>query len=150
MDKDKSNEESLHDEIHGEVHLTVKKNGKVVEEWQGSNLIVSSGRNKLARIVGGLYNGGLTKVGVGSGTNEPAETDTGLTDVQYVPIISAEDDGSMVKLTFALGANDANGLNIRELGLFFEDGTMFNRKLRSGTIPKQPDIEIDGWWKLYF
>ena len=150
MDKDKSFEENEHDAIHGEVHLTVKKDGKVVEQWQERNMIVDSGRNKLAQIVGCLYGGGLTKVGVGSGTNEPAATDTGLTDAEYVPVTSAETDGSMVKLTFSLGADDANGLNIRELGLFFEDGTMYNRKVRPGTIPKQSDIEIDGWWKLYF
>ena len=150
MDKDTDFEESVHDAIHGEVHLTVRKGGKVVEEWQESNMIVDSGRNKLAKIMGCLYGGGLTKVGVGSSANEPSVTDTGLTDAQYVPIVSAEDEGSMLKLTFSLGANDANGLNIRELGLFFEDGTMFNRKVRSGTIPKQPDIEIDGWWNLYF
>ncbi|WP_029542864.1 hypothetical protein [Selenomonas sp. AB3002] len=44
----------------------------------------------------------------------------------------------------------ANGLAIREFGLFFGDGTLFSRRVRKSTIGKEDDIQITGYWEIYF
>lgn len=136
--------------LRGAVHLAVYKNGKLLFEETDHNLIVTSGREKLARLLGGDYAGRITKVGVGSGSAAAIDTDTGLTDAVLVPVQSTEYAGTKVQFNFTLGNADANGLLIRELGLFFGDGVMFSRRVRKSVIGKEDDISITGYWEIYF
>ena len=136
--------------LRGAVHLAVYKNGKLLFEETDHNLIVTTGREKLARLLGGNYNGRITKVGVGSGSTPASDTDTGLTDAVLIPVQSTEYAGTKVRFNFTLGNADANGLLIRELGLFFADDVMFSRRVRKSIIGKEDDISITGYWEIYF
>ena len=138
------------DALRGAVHLAVYKNGKLLFEETDHNLIVTTGREKLARLLGGDYTGRITTVGVGSGNTPASDTDTGLTDAVLIPVQSTEYAGTKVRFNFTLGNADANGLNIRELGLFFADGVMFSRRVRKSVIGKEDDISITGYWEIYF
>ena len=100
--------------------------------------------------MGGNYNSRITKVGVGSGSAPASDTDTGLTDTFLIPIQSTEYAGTKVRFNFTLGNADANGLLIRELGLFFADDVMFSRRVRKSIIGKEDDISIAGYWEIYF
>lgn len=135
---------------HGVVHLAVYRNGKLEFEETDHNLIVTTGREKLARLIGGGYGGRITHVGVGSGSAAAIDTDTGLTDAVLVPVQSTSYAGTKARFDFVIGNGDANGLLIRELGLFFGDGVMFSRRVRKSVIGKEDDISITGYWEIYF
>lgn len=136
--------------LSGAVHLAVYKNGKLLFKETDHNLIVTTGREKLAQLLGGDYTGRITKVGVGTGSTPASDTDTGLTDAVLIPVQSTEYAGTKARFNFTLGNADANGLLIRELGLFFADGTMFSRRVRKSIIGKESDISITGYWEIYF
>ena len=62
---------------------------------------------------------------------------------------SVEYANNKVKFNFTIGTNVANGMAIREFGLFFADGTIFSRRVRASAIGKESDIEITGYWEIY-
>lgn len=135
--------------LRGAVELKIYKNGVLKEVERDHNLIVMAGRSKLAKLLGGGYEGHINRIGVGAGSTPAADDDTGLTGTVYVPISSTEYDAGKVKFNFAIGTEQANGLSIRELGLFFEDGTIFSRRVRKSVIGKENDIQITGYWEIY-
>lgn len=143
-------EQDALDALRGAVHLAVYQNGKLLFEETDHNLIVTTGREKLARLIGGGYGGRITHVGVGSGSAAAIDTDTGLTDAVLVPVQSTSYAGTKARFDFVIGNGDANGLLIRELGLFFGDGVMFSRRVRKSVIGKEDDISITGYWEIYF
>ena len=136
--------------LRGVVHLEIYKNGKLISKETDHNLIVTAGREKLARLIGGGYNGRITHVGVGSGSAAAIDTDTGLTDTVLIPVQSVDYASTKVRFDFAIGNGDANGLLLREFGLFFADGAMFSRRVRKSVIGKENDISISGYWEIYF
>lgn len=135
--------------MRGAIHLEVRRKGNLIRTDDDHNLIVAAGRAKLARLLGGGSSAHISKIGVGTGTVTEADSDTALTDAVFVPLTSTEYDGSKAKFNFTIGTGDANGLAITELGLFFDDDTIFSRRVRKSVISKEDDIEISGYWEIY-
>lgn len=135
--------------LRGAVELKIYKKGVLKEVDRDHNLIVMAGRSKLAKLLGGGYAGHINRVGVGTGSTPAADGDTGLTDTVYIPISSVAYDAGKVRFNFTIGTEQANGLTIHELGLFFEDGTIFSRRVRKSVIGKENDIQITGYWEIY-
>ena len=135
--------------FRGNVHLEIRKNGKIIETDEDHNLIVTVGHTQLAKMLGGAYTGHITHIGVGTGSVNADNGDTGLTGTVKIPVASVEYSGAMVKFNFTIGSSDANGLSIREFGLFFADGTLFSRRVRKSIIGKESDISITGYWEIY-
>ena len=135
--------------MRGSVELKIYRNGVLEEIEREHNLIVTAGRSKLAKMLGGGYAGGINRVGVGTGSTPAADTDTGLTSPVYIPVKSVEYSTAKVRFNFVIGTSDANGVNIRELGLFFADNTMFSRRVRKSVIGKEADLQITGYWEIY-
>lgn len=135
--------------LRGAVELKIYKNGVLKEVDRDHNLIVMAGRSKLARMLGGGYASHINRIGVGTGSTPAADGDTGLTAAAYIPISGVEYDAGKVRFNFTIGTEQANGLAIRELGLFFEDGTIFSRRVRKSVIGKENDIQITGYWEIY-
>lgn len=135
--------------MRGSVELKIYRNGVLEEIEREHNLIVTAGRSKLAKLLGGGYAGGINRVGVGTGSTPAADTDTGLTSPVYIPVKSVEYSTAKVRFNFVIGTSDANGVNIRELGLFFADNTMFSRRVRKSVIGKEADLHITGYWEIY-
>ena len=135
--------------MRGSVELKIYRNGVLEEIEREHNLIVTAGRSKLAKLLGGWYSGGINRVGVGTGSTPAADTDTGLTSPVYIPVKSVEYSTAKVRFNFVIGTSDANGVNIRELGLFFADNTMFSRRVRKSVIGKEADLQITGYWEIY-
>lgn len=136
-------------DMRGAVHLEVRKAGEVVLDETEHNLIVVEGRSKLAQMLGGAYGGHITKIGVGTGSTPAADGDTKLTGAVLLNIKSVTYDGTKVRFNFTIGSGEANGVNIREFGLFFADNTMFSRRVRKSVIGKENDIEITGYWDIF-
>ena len=135
----------------GVLTICVRQNGRVIEQWQDNNLIVDAGRIRMAELLGGTKaSQHVTHVGIGSGSAPADPGDINLTDRVLVPVKTVVIDGKTVHFDFFVPADVGNGTAIREFGLFCADGTMFSRRVRSGTIEKEPDIEIEGYWEIHF
>ncbi|MHC1757916.1 MAG: hypothetical protein AB9917_10015 [Negativicutes bacterium] len=136
--------------IRGAVRLEVRKSGRLLNVEEDHNVVVLAGRAMLAGLLGGRDAGKyITHVGVGTSDGAATEADTNLTGKVLVAIGSASYDGAKVRFNFIIGSGQANGVTIRELGLFFSDGTMFSRRVRRSAIGKEDDIEITGYWDIY-
>lgn len=143
--------------VKGEFHIEVRRKGKIVDEFHDHNLVVETGRIRLANLAAGLSDKYITQIGVGSGKEIEDEADTELTEQQLFPLTGVSVDGRDAKFEFIIGPEEANGLSIREFGLFCGDDTMFSHRVRRnedtmkvGTIDKGEDIEIRGYWILHF
>lgn len=145
----------------GEFALQVYRNGKLDEQYADHNLVVHTGRVRLAQLAAGLSGAHVAYIGVGSGSTKEKEGDTSLTEQQLIPLQPATVEGRDAKFPFVIGETQANGLSIREFGLFCTDKTMFTHRVRirvdeeTGeekvlTIDKDSDIEIRGYWILHF
>lgn len=135
--------------MQGVIHLEIRKNGKLIETEDDHNLIVITGRGALAKLLGGGRTGGITKIGVGTGSAATADGDTNLTNRVLIPVQSAEYTETSVKFNFVITTAQANGTAICEFGLFFADNVMFSRRVRKSVITKEDDITVSGYWKIY-
>lgn len=147
--------------VTGEIHLKVYQKNKLVKQIDEHNLVVDAGRRRLAELaagkIGSYSESYITHIGLGSGSEIEKVGDTELENQQLFPLTSVELNGRDVKCNFFIGDNEANGLSIRELGLFCADGTMFSHRVRRdeetgevGVIEKFSDIELKGFWVLHF
>ena len=143
--------------VKGEFHIEVRRKGQIVDEFHDHNLVVETGRIRLANLAAGLSDKYITQIGVGTGKEIEDEADTELQDQQLFPLTEVSVDGRDAKFEFLIGAEDANGLAITEFGLFCADDTMFSHRVRRdedtmkvGVIDKMEDIEIRGYWILHF
>lgn len=147
--------------VTGEIRLEVYRKNKLVKQIDDHNLVVDAGRMRLAELaagkVGNYSNSYISHIGLGSGSEMEKVGDTELENQQLFPLTSIELNGRDVKCNFLISENEANGLSIRELGLFCADGTMFSHRVRRneetgevGVIEKFSDIELKGFWILHF
>ena len=135
----------------GRLYLEVYKSGALINKDTGDNLVVNIGRSTLAGLLGGRDAGKfITHIGVGSGMTPTNDTDTALAQQTLVGIDGVVYSGNVVRFNFTLGYGNANGIAIREYGLFFTDGTLFSRRVRNSVISKESDIEIKGYWEIRF
>lgn len=143
--------------VRGDFHLQIFRKGKPIENIDDHNLVVYSGRERLAQLLSGNSTHAVTHVGVGSGAADELDTDTELMDQQLFPLTSRTVEGRDARFDFLIGENEANGLAIREFGLFCADGTMFSHRVRrrkdtgaASVIEKEDDISIAGYWLIHF
>lgn len=134
----------------GEFHVDVYKDGKKVETFADHNLVVETGRVRLAELAAGISADYITQIGVGEGAETEADTDTALTNQALFPLDKAGVTGRDARFDFSIDNTQANGLKIHEFGLFCADGTMFSHRVRKGVIEKAEDIQIRGYWILHF
>ena len=141
----------------GEFHLSVFRRGKEIDSYDDHNLVVDAGRHRLAQLAAGESQKAIEFIGVGSGGEDEAASDTALTDQLLLPLSAKTVAGLDARFDFAIGQEQANGLSIREFGLFCSDETMFSHRVRrkntdgsAAVIEKQDDITIQGYWVIHF
>ena len=137
-------------DFNGHIYYVVRKAGKVIETYDNHNLIVTSGRQRMAELITGLSNSNITHIGIGTGTAAAEISDTGLQDQVLVPITSATAENKVARFNFYIDTETANGMQISEFGLFAGDGTLFSHRVRNGIIAKENDVEIEGYWEILF
>lgn len=100
------------------------------------NIITNSGLDQIVKlIVQASYSTGF-RIGLGTGTNAPAATDTALqTSVFEANVTSQQRSGAVATFKLFLDTTQANGNTLTEVGLFF-DGSMVDRALLSQSIVK--------------
>jgi hypothetical protein len=135
----------------GEVHLCIwNKDGELLEEIKGDNLIVNIGKQSLALLLGDADSDKrVSQVGFGTSGATTAGGDTSLQS----PLVKALDgvtySGSAAIFEYALELNEYNGNTIREFGLYTQDSTLFSRITRQ-PIVKTNEIRLTGTWKITF
>lgn len=134
----------------GEFHITVYKDGVSVKQIDDHNLVVDSGRVRLAQLAAGTSTDYITQIGLGSGSAAETAEDTQLEEQQLFPLTGASVDGRDARFDFQIDNSQANGLAIREFGLFCRDDVMFSHRVRDGVIEKAADIQLKGYWILHF
>lgn len=163
--------------LKGRLVFRVIRDGKVIHEAR-DNLIVTTGRNTLAKLLGGQTGMHVTKFGVGVNDDPADASDTDLTGMTTIdpdtqeevvnpPVkvnisetrigtnLEAEDgttfsDPKVVQFHFVLGTSAAVGMDISEYGLFCADGSLFSRVVRERPFPKTALDKIVGFWQITF
>jgi hypothetical protein len=144
----------------GMLNYKVFKNGVLIEDVKGANLILNGARNQMARLIAGDFSDrNITKIAVGVNGTPPAVTNETLTGTFMKDI-----DGysfpaiGQVQFDWSLETTEANGMSILEFGLMSEDGTLFSRRIREDKdgnpinkpINKEDDISVIGQWIIIF
>ena len=87
--------------VTGEIHLEVYRKNKLVKQIDDHNLVVDSGRMRLAELaagkVGNYSNSYISHIGLGSGSEMEKVGDTELENQQLFPLTSIELNGRDVK-----------------------------------------------------
>lgn len=145
---------SLHDDapVIGQLHLKIYRKGKLIEEWSANNLVVDTGRNAQAALLGGVNGYHVNRVAFGSNGADPAPGDKTITDAFIKSIVSVEYPAdTQVRFNFVLTEAEANGLSIKEFGLLCQNGKLYARRTRGGkVIDKEADLSIEGQWTIFF
>ena len=134
----------------GEFHIDVFKDGRCVDSYGDHNLVVESGRIRLAELAAGKSSAYITQIGIGEGSTTEKDTDTALENQMLFPLNDASVTDRDARCDFSIDNTQGNGLKIHEFGLFCADGTMFSHRVRKGVIEKENDITIKGYWILHF
>lgn len=153
--------------LHGSVELVALRGDEVLWRSETSNLIVTVGKDAMAKLLGGNRAQTLTKIGFGTSGTPAAISDTALTGVFSKALDQKRYSGytgtwygnnvnvssGQIRCEWLLLNTEANGMSIREFGLLFSDDVLFARYLRppSGspdTILKQADMTLAGAWTI--
>ena len=137
--------------LKGELTIRIFRNGELIQEDVEKNQIVNLARTSLTKLIAGEGSGfQLTKIGFGTSSTSATAADTSLTGA-YVKAL-----GSFLYLAFnvvqfnwTLENDEANGMTIREMGLFSNNNTLFARRTREA-VNKTSDLRIEGSWKIFF
>ena len=125
----------------------------------GKNLFVDQGRQVAAYAIGfrsPIVNYTIQSFGVGTGLTPANVTDVALqapvtlSSGNTTKAIDSIDFLSpfVLRVSFTLGINDANGYIISEMGLFSGGGALMARKIRAVSINKTSDFSPTLVWRL--
>lgn len=144
--------DALRGALEGHLYLKVERRGKLIEEWDDHNLIMDAARPRIRDLCSGeMTNAFISHLGVGEGQEPAAPTDTSLTNCVLVPFTTVGNpDTTTARFGFLIGPDVANGLAIREFGLFCGDGKLFAKRVRERVIEKDADMSIFGYWDIHF
>lgn len=136
----------------GYFSLDIFRNGHLIERFEDENLIVTSARESVARLVAGDIEGrSITQIGFGTNGATANPANTVLIGAYIKPIDShIYPVSTSVQFNFSLNPSEANGLLISEFGLLTSAGFLHARKVRSGPLLKDIDISLTGTWTLVY
>lgn len=123
---------------------------KVIQKYEDHNVIVNNALLQICRFIGNLNSSPVTKIGFGEGRNPPQATDFELTNsyIRAVTNSQVDDGNKSVTFNFQLDTSEYNGHNIREMGLYCENETLFSRRTIAVPIEKTVNIAIFGSWTI--
>lgn len=137
--------------LRGQLSITLHRAGQQPHTITEHNMIMTSAKSALARLIAGQGSGkNINRIAFGTNGVGPTPNDQAISEAytKAVSAITFPAEGQ-VRFAFTLGESEANGLNIRELGLLCADETLFARKVR-GLIEKTSDLSITGSWTIIF
>lgn len=139
--------------IKGSLTLRVFKDGVLIETRKKNNLVVNTGLNVMAALIGGTTdnNHPIAKIGFGVGSATPIATDTTLTGL-FTKAAGAKTYPSTgtVNIAWTLETYEYNSTTIREYGLFVSTsgGDVLFSRLLDTPIAKDSGIRLEGDWTI--
>ena len=123
--------------------------GKVLENYEDKNLVVTLGKTNIAKLLGGNAAGKkISKIAIGTGSATPAVTDTTLTGMFSKAISGVTyPDSNSVMFSWSLETDEGNGITIKEFGLLNDDNVLCARKIRADIV-KTSAVRLVGTWKV--
>ena len=136
--------------LHGELSITLHRAGHLPQTITEHNMIMTAAKSALARLIAGQGSGkNINRIAFGTNGVGPTPNDQTISGAYTKATAITFPAVGQVRFSFTLGESEANGLNIRELGLLCADETLFARKVR-GLIEKTSDLSITGSWTIIF
>lgn len=133
--------------ITGTFFLKVFENGRLIDQFEENNLVVTTGKEAAVLLLGGDGAGKqITNIGFGTSGAASLLSMTALTGLyskalEDITYPAAES----LKADFVLEEAENNGVTIQEFGLICSDGTLFSRLTRY-PIEKTNSIRLEGSW----
>jgi hypothetical protein len=151
---DKLVEINLTDKINltGKLRATVRdaKTGRILSVIEAENLVVTAGKELVAKILNAEGDAVPNFCAVGSGTTAPADTDTALeAEIGRLEVTQRSRTGNQIVYSIFFSAADCNG-DWNEAGLFNAEtgGTMLCRALFPSTISKDSTKTVTVDWTI--
>ena len=125
--------------------------GEKLSSFEEKNLVVMLGHGNLAKLLGGSSTGKqIDKIALGTNGNSPTLNDTAITGMFSKNIQSVSYPGNnSVMFNWAINADEANGITIKEFGLLNQDGVLCARKVRTDIV-KTSSVRLVGSWTITF
>lgn len=149
--------------LRGDLFLKIRHGDGSQDRIAHRNLIVTGGRNALAKLLSGQTGMHISSIAVGTGSAPAADGDAAITDPVSVDISDVrvgtnleDEDGAIfespnvVQFHFVFPRDAAVGVQIGEYGLFCADGTLFSRVVRDTPFEKTALDKITGFWQITF
>lgn len=134
----------------GVVKLNIYKDDELIERFEDRNLIVTSGRNAIAALIGSADSDkAVDRYAVGTNGSDTVLTDTAITAQFAKAVGGITYPSGAVQFDFTLELAENNGVTIREFGLLCADGTLMARIVRAPII-KDSSVRIEGTWTITF
>lgn len=139
--------------IEGRLRLrTYDKDGNLLNDWTGKNMVVNIGLTNLAGLLAGDGTAGFIISGYKAGTNPtaPALADAAIT-APFTKVIAgfSYPAANEVDFNFTMELTENNGMNIAEYGMFDSNGRLFSR-LTPPPVLKTNALRIVGDWLFSF
>ena len=125
----------------------------LIEEVIDNNLIVDMAREQMAHLIAGdtVANRKMAKIGFGLNGNDAVVADEGLLSAFIKNLDGYEFPvRTQVRFNWSLSISEANGMAIREFGLFMLNNALFARRTRNTPLNKESDISLEGTWTIIF
>ena len=142
--------------IKGLFHIELKSSdGSIIDTYTNHNLVVNGGKALLAHSLVGsdIDNKKISKFGVGDSIAVSSGDMIGLqgTNIFKKVIVGYEFPVyNQAKINFEVGLTEANGIDIKEFGLFSADGTLFNRVTWNKNVLKSSSFALSGYFLISF
>ena len=133
---------------HGYFELR-KKDGTVIDKWEKDNLVVSSGKERVAKLLNNISSTYFNAIAVGTGITDPVIGDTALeVEVKRLSATLAYEASNKATFEKTFTWTSAEAYNITEAGIFDDEsagGTMLDRFVFSA---KAVDWDTDLYVKI--
>lgn len=135
--------------LTGSVNIQVWENGFMTSMEEEHNLVITVGKTNMTKLLGGAGGFAITQIAVGEDGTPPVVGNTTLTNMFKKALIGVTyPDAQSAMFSFEILNAEANGLTIREFGLFDSNNVLFARKDRATPIIKTSAIRLVGTWKI--
>lgn len=130
-----------------------KGTGRVLHEFEDNNLVVTTGKTNMVKLLGGDAAGEVVDtIGVGTSNTAAAVGDTALTGA-FTKALNTGGTSNVygansVRFGYEIETTEANGMTIWEFGLLNTSGILIARKVLSASIAKTSSFGIVGTWTL--
>lgn len=135
--------------ISGYVEAQLYEQEQLIHQVNQKNLVVDTGKEFLTTRILKNDQPLIDKIGIGSGSAVPLDSDTELgSQTARTNILFKEFEGNNVAVFIATFPEGVGSGDIREVGLFDSQNTLICRTIFNTPFNKQPSQFLNVTWKL--